>query len=74
MVVCGKILEICYSTETLDVAKLLLCLNQDGQEATDACQKTETGGDKQQGVYDPECMGKYLNLVTNMKHWMVTNC
>jgi len=59
--------------ETLDDAKLLVCLIQDGQEAIDACQKPETG-DKQQGVYDPECMGKYLNLVTNMKHWMVTNC
>ena len=74
MVVCDKILEICYSTETLDVAKLLVYLTQDGQEATDACHKTETGGDKPQGVYDPESMGKYLSLVTNMKHWMVTNC
>ena len=73
MVVCGKIFEICYSTETLDVAKLLVCLTQDGQEALEACQKTETG-DKQLDVYDSECMGKYLNLVTNMKHWMVTNC
>ena len=73
MVVCDKILEVCHSTETLDVAKLLACLTQDGLEATDACQKTETRGDKQQCVYDPECMGKYLNLVTNMKHWMVTN-
>ena len=70
--VCGKILEICYSTETLDVAKLLVCLTQERQEALEACQKTETG-DNQQGVYDPEGMGKYLNLVTNMKHWMVTN-
>ena len=69
-----KIIEICSSTETLDFAKLLVCLTQDGQEVTDACQKTETGGDKQQGVDDPECMGKYLNLVTNMKHWMVRNC
>ena len=42
-----KILEICYSTETLDVAKLLVCLTQDGQDAPEACQKTETGGDKQ---------------------------
>lgn len=23
--------------------------------------------------YDPECMRKYQNLVTNMKHWIVTN-
>ena len=72
MVVCGKILEIYYSTETLGVAKLLVCLIQDRREALEACQKTETG-DKQQGVYDPERMGKYLNLVTNMKHWMMTN-
>ena len=42
-----KTLEICYSTETLDVAKLLVCLTQDGQEALEASQKTETGGDKQ---------------------------
>ena len=39
--------EICYSTETLDVAKLLVCLTQDGLEALEACQKTETRGDKQ---------------------------
>ena len=42
-----KSLETCYSTETLDVAKLLVCLTQDGLEALEACQKTETRGDKQ---------------------------
>ena len=68
-----KIFEICYSTERLDVGKLLVCLTQKGKEALEACQKTEMEGDKQQGVYDPDCMGKYLNLVTNMKHMMVIN-
>ena len=42
-----KIIEIYYSTETLDVAKLLVCLTKDGQEALEACKKTETWGDKQ---------------------------
>ena len=23
--------------------------------------------------YNPECMRKYLNLVTNMKNWMMKN-
>ena len=41
-----KILEICYSTETLNVAKLLVCLTQLGQEALETRQKTEIGGDK----------------------------
>ena len=41
MVVYDTILEKCYSTETLDVAKQLVCLTQDGQDAPEACQKTE---------------------------------
>ena len=75
-VVCDKIIEVCYSTETLDVAKLLVCFTQDGQEATGACQKL-----KQEVINNSVCMTQSawgsiwtLSPTWNTGWWQTVEC